>query len=246
METNRFQRWLTKKNQQHQDKATNPESELEFGSALSTEANLDICIGEECVDDVVDTDALPLDAETISAEILPVVEESNEKVSAQPLSNLGSPTSTLAHVFEQGFAKGDKKKQLRDLFLGGDFSDIDPLDSYNLDYSAVKSLSQEVASTLRHWHQRIDDALEEDDLANDPLIEQGVNEPLTGDVVNGDLDIEPNAEKILKSADDMELPVHVQSLTDELEQNSNGDTKVIGESVIDNSNNKPTKLPIND
>ncbi|WP_413478822.1 DUF3306 domain-containing protein [Vibrio hibernica] len=242
MESNRFQRWLTKKNQQHQGKAETIESELEL--ALSTEANSEASVDEECIDDTNGPD----DIETVFTEALPVDQELNEEVLVQS-SNVDSSIATLAHVFEKGFAKGDKKKQLRDLFLGGDFSDIDPLDSYNMDYNAVKSLSQGVASTLRRWHQRIDDVLEMDDSSNEPLNDQATNELLESDEAKDDLCVEQDAEKWMESAEKMEDQANVPSLTDEKyeqEKNSHDDVTVTDESVIDNSNKKPTKLPISD
>lgn len=138
---------------------------------------------------------------------------------------------------------------MRDLFLGGDFSDIDPLDSYNMDYNAVKSLSQGVASTLRRWHQRIDDVLEMDDSSNEPLNDQATNELLESDEAKDDLCVEQDAEKWMESAEKMEDQANVPSLTDEKyeqEKNSHDDVTVTDESVIDNSNKKPTKLPISD
>lgn len=46
--------------------------------------------------------------------------------------------------------------------MSGEFSEVDPLDSYNMDYSSVKSLPLEAAATLRKWHKRVEALIEDE------------------------------------------------------------------------------------
>lgn len=57
-----------------------------------------------------------------------------------------------------------KKAALRKLFLSGEFSELDGLNDYDHDYSAVKSLSSEVAEKLRDW-VKSDENLDEEEAA---------------------------------------------------------------------------------
>ncbi|EKO3990572.1 DUF3306 domain-containing protein [Vibrio fluvialis] len=53
-----------------------------------------------------------------------------------------------------------KKAALRKLFLSGEFSEVDRLNDYDHDYTAVKSLSAEVAQGLRDWMNKADDRMQ--------------------------------------------------------------------------------------
>ncbi|TNF10743.1 MAG: DUF3306 domain-containing protein, partial [Vibrionaceae bacterium] len=53
-----------------------------------------------------------------------------------------------------------KKAALRKLFLSGEFSEVDRLNDYDHDYTAVKSLSAEVAQGLRDWMNKADDHMQ--------------------------------------------------------------------------------------
>ncbi|WP_153447106.1 hypothetical protein [Vibrio algicola] len=204
METNRFQRWLTKKNQHNNHSSGDHSAGDQSGddslsnienSAISNIAPTSTLTSAPVANGVPKESGFPKESGSLEANSATETNAASENVQTinperaglKPANTLivdeaghnssdlaGSDSSchsslskpsiaTVAHVFEQGFSKGDKKKQLRDLFLGGEFSDIDPLDSYNMDYSAVKSISQDVASTLRSWHKRIDDVLEPDE-----------------------------------------------------------------------------------
>ncbi|MGB2078548.1 MAG: 4Fe-4S binding protein [Vibrio sp.] len=62
-----------------------------------------------------------------------------------------------------------KQMDLSALFHGGEFDAIDPLDSYNMDYKSVPSLTAAAAKGLKHW-QRIHNLLDDDPLtASDAL-----------------------------------------------------------------------------
>lgn len=56
-----------------------------------------------------------------------------------------------------------KKAALRKLFLSGEFSEVDRLNDYDHDYTAVKSLSAEVAQGLRDWMNKADDHMQTTD-----------------------------------------------------------------------------------
>ncbi|MFH0224540.1 DUF3306 domain-containing protein [Vibrio furnissii] len=53
-----------------------------------------------------------------------------------------------------------KKAALRKLFLSGEFSEVDRLNDYDHDYTAVKSLGAEVAQGLRDWMNKADEGLQ--------------------------------------------------------------------------------------
>ncbi|GLT14001.1 DUF3306 domain-containing protein [Vibrio algivorus] len=174
MVTNRFQRWLTKKNE-------SLEGSQEVGAQLTAQA-----------EDVVDSTDANSNAETF---IEPKTDSSisiNQQPNAMTSQDDGSEgettqdssLTTIAHVFADGFSKQEKQQQLRALFHSDEFSGIDPLDSYNMDYTKVKSLSKDVAETLRSWHKRVeevfddDEALEMTDIDPEKLeLGQGEQEP---------------------------------------------------------------------
>ncbi|MDE1264760.1 DUF3306 domain-containing protein [Vibrio aestuarianus] len=62
-----------------------------------------------------------------------------------------------------------KKAALRQLFLNGDFSEIDMLDDYNQDFHQVSNLSTEVVGKLRDWMNK------ENEEANDETITDAEN-----------------------------------------------------------------------
>ncbi|MBY7972708.1 DUF3306 domain-containing protein [Vibrio fluvialis] len=53
-----------------------------------------------------------------------------------------------------------KKAALRQLFLSGEFSEVDRLNDYDHDYTAVKSLRAEVAQGVRDWMNKADDHMQ--------------------------------------------------------------------------------------
>ncbi|NAW60170.1 DUF3306 domain-containing protein [Vibrio sp. V38_P2S17PM301] len=58
---------------------------------------------------------------------------------------------SVAELLVSGATAATKKAALRKLFLSGEFSEVDRLNDYDHDYSAVKPLSTDVAEKLREW-----------------------------------------------------------------------------------------------
>jgi len=78
-------------------------------------------------------------------------EDATLKVSEHDGKTEESDALSVAGLLASG-AKGAVKKQaLRQLFLSGEFSEVDNLNDYDHDYKAVKSLSQDAAQHLRNW-----------------------------------------------------------------------------------------------
>ncbi|MGO2498551.1 MAG: DUF3306 domain-containing protein [Vibrio litoralis] len=152
MATNRFQRWLTKKNE-------SLDETQDLGAPLTAQS-----------DDALDSTDANSNAETIS-ELESDSNSTNQQPNELASQNAESeeqatqdlPLTTIAHVFDDGFSKQEKQQQLRALFHSDEFSGIDPLDSYNMDYTKVKSLPKDVADTLRSWHKRVEEVFDEDE-----------------------------------------------------------------------------------
>lgn len=152
MATNRFQRWLTKKNE-------SLDETQDLGAPLTAQS-----------DDALDSTDANSNAETIS-ELESDSNSTNQQPNELASQNAESeeqatqdlPLTTIAHVFADGFSKQEKQQQLRALFHSDEFSGIDPLDSYNMDYTKVKSLPKDVADTLRSWHRRVEEVFDEDE-----------------------------------------------------------------------------------
>ncbi|WP_261817298.1 DUF3306 domain-containing protein [Vibrio gallicus] len=73
-------------------------------------------------------------------------EESDNLDEESPQSEL-----SVAQLLATGAAASVKKAALRKLFLSGEFSAVDNLNDYDLDYSSVDKLSIDVAQKLREW-----------------------------------------------------------------------------------------------
>lgn len=80
-----------------------------------------------------------------------------------------------------------KKAALRQLFLNGDFSEIDMLDDYNQDFNQVSNLSTEVVAKLRDWMN------EENEETNDESIADAEN------AAEGDEIIVENAQQLTET-----------------------------------------------
>ncbi|MGV3000962.1 DUF3306 domain-containing protein [Vibrio sp. E150_018] len=144
MATNRFQRWLTKKNESLEE-------------TLEERQQLDAPLTAQSDDALNSTDA-NLNATNQQPKELASKNAESEEQATQEL-----PLTTIGHVFADGFSKQEKQQKLRALFHSDEFSGIDPLDSYNMDYTKVKSLPKDVADTLRSWHKRVEEVFEEDE-----------------------------------------------------------------------------------
>ncbi|KOE80794.1 hypothetical protein ACS86_15375 [Vibrio alginolyticus] len=59
-----------------------------------------------------------------------------------------------------------KKAALRQLFLNGDFSEIDMLDDYNQDFNQVSNLSTEAVAKLRDWMNEENEETNEENIAD--------------------------------------------------------------------------------
>lgn len=59
-----------------------------------------------------------------------------------------------------------KKAALRQLFLNGDFSEIDMLDDYNQDFHQVSNLSTEVVAKLRDWMNEENEETNDENIAD--------------------------------------------------------------------------------
>ncbi|MCK6264982.1 DUF3306 domain-containing protein [Vibrio sp. ZSDE26] len=59
--------------------------------------------------------------------------------------------SSIASMLTSDIDPLVKKAALRKLFMSGEFSEVDALNDYDHDFSAVKSLSNDVVETLRGW-----------------------------------------------------------------------------------------------
>lgn len=77
-----------------------------------------------------------------------------------------------------------KKAALRQLFLNGDFSEIDMLDDYNQDFHQVSNLSTEVVGKLRDWMNESNEKANDENITDaestaegDEFIVESVQQP---------------------------------------------------------------------
>lgn len=87
---------------------------------------------------------------------------------------------SVANLLTTGAESAVKKAALRKLFLSGEFSEVDALNDYDHDYKAVKTLSKEVAETLRGW---VKEVIEEDEPDQEHLVQQQAD--IDDSVTNG-------------------------------------------------------------
>lgn len=82
-------------------------------------------------------------------------DDSEEEVQEQALSFLDVESingdSSVSAFLAKGVEKELKKAALRKMFLSDEFNVVDGLNDYDHDYSAVKTLSSDVAEGLRNW-----------------------------------------------------------------------------------------------
>lgn len=125
----------------------------------------------------LEQDCVPPIAESPSSPE-PLIPEQTDETQA-------SDTSVASLLASQAEA-AVKKAALRQLFLSGEFSEIDGLNDYDHDYKAVKSLSSEVAEKLRDWMNTEEEPMtdtppqldhENDDVATDSTCD-AVQDPL--------------------------------------------------------------------
>ncbi|MDN3679154.1 DUF3306 domain-containing protein [Vibrio tapetis subsp. quintayensis] len=84
------------------------------------------------------------------------IEQGSEAADPQNVESL-----SVANILADGIKGSVKKQALRNLFLSGEFSEVDRLNDYDHDYQSVKSLSADAASQLRNWlNDQMDDETE--------------------------------------------------------------------------------------
>ncbi|MCF7353361.1 DUF3306 domain-containing protein [Vibrio sp. CK2-1] len=152
MATNRFQRWLSKKNESLEES-----QELDTPRTAQSEDALDSTDAHSNTETILESESESNSTHQQPNELASQHAESEEQATQE------LPLTTIAHVFADGFSKQEKQQQLRALFHSDEFSGIDPLDSYNMDYTKVKSLPKDVADTLRSWHKRVEEVFDEDE-----------------------------------------------------------------------------------
>lgn len=119
-------------------------------------------------------------------------EPSPKPLTTEQLAETQVSDTSVATLLASQAEAAVKKAALRQLFLSGEFSEIDGLNDYDHDYKAVKSLSSEVAEKLRDWMNSEEEAVtdtpsqldpEVDEVATDSTsaAEQGPSETIAND-----------------------------------------------------------------
>lgn len=134
--------------------------------------------------------------------------------------NLQSNLETLENKAIPSF----KDLDLSAIFHSGEFDEIDPLDSYNLDYKSVPSLSAVAAQGLKHW-QRIHQVFEDKEGSHDSLQQS------------------PHQQSALQQESSLQESVHPDVLTvNEPLSASHEDHHPIGSSPISSSHRATTHM----
>lgn len=97
------------------------------------------------------------------SEIEPSGEESIDLCITQASSDNENSIATLLTSTAEASVK---KAALRQLFLNGDFSEIDMLDDYNQDFNQVSNLSTEAVAKLRDWMNEENEETNEENIAD--------------------------------------------------------------------------------
>ncbi|CAH8210773.1 conserved hypothetical protein [Vibrio aestuarianus] len=97
------------------------------------------------------------------SEIEPSGEESIDLSITQASSDNENSIATLLTSTAEASVK---KAALRQLFLNGDFSEIDMLDDYNQDFNQVSNLSTEAIAKLRDWMNEENEETNEENIAD--------------------------------------------------------------------------------
>ncbi len=85
---------------------------------------------------------------------------------------------SIAGLLASHAAQETKKLALRKLFLSGEFSEVDRLNDYDHDYSAVKPLASEIAQQLREWWKNSEELIPDDKQMADVETPEGETEDL--------------------------------------------------------------------
>lgn len=164
--TNFLSRWSQRKLSNKEE----PENEVDLD--VGSEAAADAPSANEADSDLIATEPNTITtgpntpkesgvSETGYLESDPLETESSADVVDSSVTDL-----PVAELLTAGAEASVKKAALRKLFLSGEFSEVDALNDYDHDYKAVKTLSKEVAETLRGWAKEI--------IEDDP---EGIDQP---------------------------------------------------------------------
>lgn len=148
MDNNSFlSRWAKRKLDSHSDAGL--ESDTEQGVSQQE------LPGGISVADTMDNAELPaVDEHTVA----PAAESGSDS------SDNGEPQKpSVAALLASQASQQVKKAALRQLFLSGEFSEVDRLNDYDHDYSKAKTLSTEVAQGLRDWLNKPDESPRQDE-----------------------------------------------------------------------------------
>lgn len=173
MATNFLSRWSQRKLSNKEE----PENEVDLD--VGSEAATDAPSANESDSDLIATEPNTITTdpntskesgvnETGYLESDPLETESSADVVDSSVTDL-----PIAELLTTGAEASVKKAALRKLFLSGEFSEVDALNDYDHDYKAVKTLSKEVAETLRGWAKEI---IEDDPEDIDQPQESALNE----------------------------------------------------------------------
>ncbi|MCJ2376572.1 DUF3306 domain-containing protein [Vibrio sp. ZSDZ34] len=116
---------------------------------------------------------------------------------------------SVAQLLVSEADKSVKKAALRKLFMSPEFNVVDGLNDYDHDYASVKSLSSDVAATLRNWVKDVTDEPEPSDeieTVQSREVEESsvaaVNEPT--ELVDEKDDLQESSSDTLSTEDDSE------------------------------------------
>lgn len=173
---NFFKRWSDNKlTKQVETSDADTKSEIELDAGVSLTPLTKGQFVEANTEETQQADALENDVVT-DKPLGDSIEQGSESIDPQHVESL-----SVANILADGIKGSVKKQALRNLFLSGEFSEVDRLNDYDHDYQAVKSLSADAASQLRNWlNDKADDETEssDSDLTDEQMTtEQGRETP---------------------------------------------------------------------
>lgn len=173
---NFFKRWSDNKlTKQVETSDADTKSEIELDASASLTPLTKGQFVEANTEETQQADALENDVVT-DKPLGDSIEQGSESIDPQHVESLSA-----ANILADGIKGSVKKQALRNLFLSGEFSEVDRLNDYDHDYQAVKSLSADAASQLRNWlNDKADDETEssDSDLTDEQMTtEQGRETP---------------------------------------------------------------------
>ncbi|MEZ9232713.1 DUF3306 domain-containing protein [Vibrio amylolyticus] len=150
----------------------------------------------------------PIETERLYDESVNDEVVNSEEAKSQDISEDSSVASMLTSDVDPLI----KKAALRKLFLSEEFNQLDGLNDYDQDFSAVQSLSSEVAQTLREWTKSSNSEVE-NVTDSDIDTEQAIlsESPSTASTSAATMDTEDSSEEELASATDIETADNTDS-----------------------------------